>query len=94
MGVTVTFIAILELMREGLIEIVQAEVYQPIHVRPAGAGRLTVVAGMDGDAENWAGLAQPAYPDENEDPDDEASDAPSAVEDSVTLAPPADDTQT
>src|SRR5690348_408342 len=35
MGVTVTFIAILELMREGLIEIVQAEVYAPIHLRAA-----------------------------------------------------------
>ncbi len=35
MGVTVTFIAILELMKEGLIEIVQAEAYAPIHVRTA-----------------------------------------------------------
>jgi len=33
MGVTVTFIAILELMREGLIEVVQAEAYAPLHVR-------------------------------------------------------------
>ena len=38
MGVTVTFIAILELLREGLIEIVQSEPYAPIHVR-AGAPR-------------------------------------------------------
>jgi len=37
MGVTVTFIAILELMREGLIEIVQAEAYAPIHVRSGGS---------------------------------------------------------
>ena len=37
MGVTVTFVAILELLREGLIEIVQAEAYAPIHVRP-GSG--------------------------------------------------------
>jgi segregation and condensation protein A len=45
MGVTVTFIAMLELMKEGLIEIVQAEPYAPIHVRPAsGARHLTVVA--------------------------------------------------
>jgi segregation and condensation protein A len=35
MGVTVTFVAILELMREGLIEIVQAEAYAPLHVRAA-----------------------------------------------------------
>jgi segregation and condensation protein A len=38
MGVTVTFIAILELLREGLIEIVQSEPFAPIHVR-AGAPR-------------------------------------------------------
>ncbi len=45
MGVTVTFIAILELMREGLLEIVQAEPYAPIHVRPGSEARtLTVVA--------------------------------------------------
>jgi segregation and condensation protein A len=43
MGVTVTFIAILELMREGLLVIVQAEPYAPIHVRP-GEGHLKVVA--------------------------------------------------
>ena len=35
MGVTVTFIAILELVREGLIEIVQTEPYAPLHVRGA-----------------------------------------------------------
>lgn len=38
MGVTVTFSAILELLREGLIEIVQSEQFAPIHVR-AGAPR-------------------------------------------------------
>jgi segregation and condensation protein A len=37
MGVTVTFLAILELLRETLIEVVQAEAYSPIHVRAAGA---------------------------------------------------------
>jgi len=35
MGVTVTFAALLELLREQLIEIVQAEPYQPLHVRRA-----------------------------------------------------------
>jgi segregation and condensation protein A len=45
MGVTVTFVAILELMREGLIDIVQPEAYAPLHVRAAPAGRtLRVVA--------------------------------------------------
>jgi segregation and condensation protein A len=83
MGVTVTFIAILELMKEGLIEIVQAEPYAPIHVRPAAGSRhLTVVSDAeidvagevtDADAENAAALAQPAHPDEN-DIDDEEDD--------------------
>jgi segregation and condensation protein A len=45
MGVTVTFIAILELTREALIEIVQTEAYAPIHVRPgSGTPNLVVVA--------------------------------------------------
>jgi segregation and condensation protein A len=39
MGVTITFVAILELMREGLIDIVQAQPYAPLHVRAANAGR-------------------------------------------------------
>jgi segregation and condensation protein A len=79
MGVTVTFSAILELMKEGLIEIVQAEPYAPLHVRPASGSRhLTVVSDNDAvessaDAENEAALAQPAQPDEN-DIDDEEDD--------------------
>ncbi|HTL92107.1 MAG TPA: ScpA family protein, partial [Steroidobacteraceae bacterium] len=45
MGVTVTFVAILELMREGLIDIVQAHAYAPLHVRATGPARtLHVVA--------------------------------------------------
>ncbi len=36
-GVAVTFIALLELLRERLIELVQAEPYSPIHVRAATA---------------------------------------------------------
>ena len=45
MGVTVTFIAVLELMREGLIEIVQAEPFAPLHVRLAAENRnLRLVA--------------------------------------------------
>jgi len=39
MGVTITFVAILELMREGLIDIVQAQPYAPLHVRGASAPR-------------------------------------------------------
>ena len=48
MGVTVTFMALLELVREGLIEIVQAEPYAPLHVRASGQGRiLRVVSDND-----------------------------------------------
>jgi segregation and condensation protein A len=35
MGVTVTFLALLELLKEALIEVVQTEPYAPIHVRAA-----------------------------------------------------------
>ena len=43
MGVTVTFCAILELLREGLIEIVQAEPFAPIHVRGGAPRHVTLV---------------------------------------------------
>jgi len=71
MGVTVTFIAILELMKEGLIEIVQSEPYAPIHVRPASGSRHlalvanAVAAAVNPDVENEAALAQPELPDEH-----------------------------
>ena len=35
MGVTVSFVALLELIREGLLEVVQADSYAPLHVRAA-----------------------------------------------------------
>jgi segregation and condensation protein A len=40
MGVAVTFIAILELLKETLIEVVQADEYAPLHVRAASSVRL------------------------------------------------------
>jgi segregation and condensation protein A len=53
MGVTITFVALLELMREGLIDIVQAEAYAPLHVRAASAARsLHLVADNDSEAED------------------------------------------
>ena len=56
-GVTVTFVAILELLREGLIEMVQAEPYGPLHVRLGNPARhLKVVP--DSDAANDSGTAQ------------------------------------
>ena len=47
-GVTVTFVAILELLREGLIDIVQTEAMAPLHVRRAAPVRtLQLVPGAD-----------------------------------------------
>jgi segregation and condensation protein A len=43
MGVTVTFMAILELVREGLLDLVQTEPYGPLHVRSAQRPRLAAV---------------------------------------------------
>jgi segregation and condensation protein A len=40
MGVAVTFIALLELLRESVIEVVQGEAYGPLHVRAASTVRL------------------------------------------------------
>jgi segregation and condensation protein A len=67
MGVTVTFVAILELMREGLIDVVQAQAYAPLHVRAAGARTLQLVAGgrtEPGDSDQAAGEAGAASTDE------------------------------
>src|SRR5512137_1142259 len=47
MGVTVTFSAILELLREGLIEIVQSEPFAPIHVRAGAPRHVTLVVDND-----------------------------------------------
>ena len=58
MGVTVTFVAILELVREGLIDIVQTEAYAPLHVRSAQGARGLRLA-VDNDA---AGTQDPAEP--------------------------------
>jgi len=47
-GVTVTFVAILELLREGLIDIVQTEAMAPLHVRRTPPVRtLQLVPGAD-----------------------------------------------
>ena len=47
MGVAVTFTAILELLREGLIEIVQSDAYAPIHVRAGAPRHVTLVVDND-----------------------------------------------
>jgi segregation and condensation protein A len=48
MGVAVTFIAILELLRASTIEVVQAEAFAPLHIRAASSVRL--VEDEDGEA--------------------------------------------
>jgi segregation and condensation protein A len=72
MGVTVTFVAILELVREGLIDIVQTEAYAPLHVRGAqGARGLRLAVDNDstgGDAvpaEEVEGAANESVMDES-----------------------------
>jgi segregation and condensation protein A len=45
MGVAVTFIAILELLRESMIEVVQADDYAPLHVRAAASVHLVADEG-------------------------------------------------
>lgn len=45
MGVAVTFIAILELLREATIEVVQAEAFAPLHIRVASSVRLVADEG-------------------------------------------------
>jgi segregation and condensation protein A len=49
-GVTVTFVAILELLREGLIELVQSEAYAPLHVRLGNPARHLKLVAEDGAA--------------------------------------------
>ncbi len=49
MGVSVTFTAILELLREGLVEIVQSEPYAPIHLRAGAPRHVTLVVDNDRD---------------------------------------------
>ncbi len=86
MGVTVTFISILELMKEGLLDIVQAEPYAPLHVRKATSNRNVPVVST-ADADNEAALAQPELPDENLIDDEETAEVTV-----VTTSAAADDT--
>jgi len=47
MGVAVTFIALLELLRESVIEVVQADAFAPLHVRAASSVRLVSDDGIE-----------------------------------------------
>ncbi len=59
-GVTVTFVAILELMREGLIDIMQTAAYAPLHVRAAAANRTLHLVADNTRPEPGAVAAAPA----------------------------------
>lgn len=82
MGVVVTFMALLELVREGLIAIVQAGQFTPLHVRK---GRAILPHTIEGEldeaqaaqlAQDEALLAQPALAGEDAPADeDDATDA-------------------
>ena len=84
MGVTVTFVALLELVREGLIDLVQAETYGPLHVRAAQSPRLQLIEGGASETatadESLAEqtsideTADPAFEDLDDDTDDDMDD--------------------
>ena len=40
LGIAVTFLAILELLKESTIEVVQSDEFSPLHIRPASSVRL------------------------------------------------------
>ena len=61
MGVAVTFIALLELLREQVIELVQGEPYSPIHVRAATGARETG-EGETGETDEGEAALEPAAP--------------------------------
>ena len=87
MGVAVTFVAILELVREGLIDIVQNEALAPLHVRAGNPSRSVRVVDVEqvsaqAQAEATAALAGIEGSDDADDADDadNADDANSASE--------------
>ncbi len=79
MGVAVTFIAILELVREGLIDIVQQEPFASIHVRTASAARRLRVVSEEPEVEAVVDTPIVAVADEDfddDDDDDSGADGP------------------
>jgi segregation and condensation protein A len=89
MGVTVTFVAILELVREGLIDIVQTEAYAPLHVRSAQGARglklavdndAIIEGAADEEVMTDAGEPGPAISDDHS-TDDQPEDEPEGPQD-------------
>jgi segregation and condensation protein A len=52
MGVAVTFVAVLELLREGLLEIAQVDAYAPLHVRAVDPARTRAIEGSASEVED------------------------------------------
>jgi segregation and condensation protein A len=83
MGVAVTFIAILELVREGLIEIVQNEAFAPLHVRagnPARSARVIDAEDISAQAQAEAAAALAGVTAEPETDDADDADEASEIE--------------
>ncbi|HUN26268.1 MAG TPA: ScpA family protein [Steroidobacteraceae bacterium] len=74
MGVTVTFVALLELVREGLIEIVQAAPFAPLHVRAAAPNRTLRLVADNAGGETIPDEAPMQAPGEEPFEDDGADD--------------------
>jgi segregation and condensation protein A len=64
MGVTVTFLSLLELLKESLIELVQAEPYAPIHVRAAGNVKAVPDSGIEALEDESQGESDDAFIDD------------------------------
>jgi segregation and condensation protein A len=81
MGVAVTFIAILELVREGLVDIVQQEPFAPLHVRAAATGRKLRVVSNDTGTEDVVEVQVIPVADGFDDDDDDEDDGEDDVAD-------------
>jgi len=87
MGVTVTFMALLELMREGLVDIVQTAPLEPLHVRratgrtgdPDEQATAGVAAGDAARAAEEAMLAAAVQEAANDGPEDDDPQVPPGV---------------
>jgi segregation and condensation protein A len=51
MGVVVTFLAVLELIKESVIDVVQAEPFAPIYIKPSGAEPAATALSVTAEAE-------------------------------------------
>ncbi len=99
MGVAVTFIAILELKREGLIEIVQNEAFAPLHIcaaDPARADRVIEGSAEDVTAADGRLLAESIAADGVDEPQDDEQDDDEGLPDEAgaPVSAPPDGNQT